>query len=79
MSGCPAFEDLSALVDGDLSGNQERQLREHLEECTSCRAQFDALTTLKRSVGRAYEGEAPSPALRRAVRAGAAKGRRQRS
>ena len=79
MSGCPAFEELSALVDGDLSGNRERHLREHLEQCTSCRAQLDGLTALKRTVGRTYEGETPSPALRRAVRAAATKQRRRRS
>ncbi len=79
MSGCPAFEELSALVDGDLSGSQERQVHEHLEKCTPCRAQFDALIALKRTVGRAYEGETPSPVLRGAVRAAAAKQRRRRS
>jgi anti-sigma factor RsiW len=79
MSGCPTFEDLNALVDGDLSGNQERQLRAHLEQCTSCRAHLDSLTALKRTIGRAYEGETPSPPLRCAVRAGAAKRRRRES
>ena len=79
MSGCPAFEDLSALVDGDLSGNHERQLREHVQHCVPCRRQLDALTALKRTVGRAYEGEAPSPALRRRVRAGLSKQRRKQS
>ena len=79
MSGCPAFEDLSALVDGDLSGNHERQLREHVRHCTPCRRQVDALTALKRAVGRAYEGEVPSPALRRAVRVGLSKHRRKQS
>ena len=76
MRECPAFGDLSALVDGELSGHQERQVREHLEQCTSCRAQLDGLTALKRTIGRAYEGETPSTALRRAVRT--AKRRRQR-
>ena len=79
MSGCPAFEDLSALVDGDLSSNQERQVREHVQHCAPCRRQLDALTALKRTVGRAYEGEAPSPALRRTVRAGVSKRRRKQS
>ena len=79
MSGCPAFEDLSALVDGDLSGNHERQLREHVQHCAQCRRQVDALAALKRSVGRAYEGEVPSPALRRTVRAGLSKSRRKSS
>ena len=77
MRECSAFGYLSALVDGELSGQQERQMREHSEECPSCRTQLDGLTALKRSVGRAYEGETPSTARRRAVRA-AAKRRRQR-
>jgi len=79
MSGCPAFEELSALADGDLSGNQERQVRAHLEHCTACRAQLDVLSALKRTVGRVYEDETPSPALRQAVRAETAKQRRGRS
>ena len=79
MSGCPAFEDLSALVDGDLSGNHERQLREHVQHCALCRRQLDALTALKRTVGRAYEGDTPSPALRRRVRARLSKQRRKQS
>lgn len=77
MSGCPAFEDLSALVDGDLAGDQERRLRRHMERCEKCRRQLDGLTALKRTVGRAYEGEAPSPTLRRAVTVALPKRRRR--
>ena len=79
MSGCPAFEKLSASIDGDLPSKQESALRRHLESCAACRRQVDALTALKRVVGRAYDNEVPAPALRRTVSAGLPKRRRRMS
>jgi len=78
MSGCPAFEHLSALIDGDLPGDRELEVRQHLEQCVTCRRQVDGLTALKRAVGRAYDSEVPSPALRRVVTANLPKRRRMR-
>jgi anti-sigma factor RsiW len=78
MSGCPAFEDLSALIDGDLPHDRELEVRQHLEHCVICHQQVDGLTALKRAVGRAYDGEVPSPALRRVVTARLPKRRRMR-
>ncbi len=78
MSECPAFEDLSALIDGDLSSEQESEVRQHLDGCATCCLQLDGLIALKGAVGRAYDSELPSPTLRRAVTAGLPKGRRRR-
>jgi anti-sigma factor RsiW len=76
MSGCPAFECLSALVDADLPHDRELEVRQHLETCAACRRHVDGLIGLKRAVGRAYDAEAPSPALRRVVTATLGKRRR---
>ena len=65
-----SLEDLSALIDGDLSSEHESKVRRHLDRCATCRRQLNGLTALKWAVGRAYDSEMPSPALRRAVRAG---------
>ncbi len=78
MSGCPAFEHLSALIDGDLPRDRESEVRRHLEHCANCHRQVDGLTILKRAVGRAYDGAVPSPALRRVVTARLSKRRRMR-
>ena len=76
MSGCPTFEPLSALVDGDLAPDQEVEVRRHLETCVACHRQVDGLAALKRAVGRAYDSDAPAPALRRVVTAKLPKRRR---
>lgn len=78
MSECPPFEDLSALTDGDLSSEQESEVRQHLDGCASCRRELDGLIALKGAVGRAYDSELPSPTLRRAVAASFPKRRRRR-
>lgn len=78
MSGCPAFEHLSALIDGDLPRDRELEVRQHLEHCVACHRQVDGMTALKRAVGRAYDSEMPSPALRRVMTAKLPKRRRMR-
>lgn len=67
MSGCPAFDELSASIDGGLPSERELALRQHLDHCAVCRRDEDALTALKRAVGRAYDNAVPAPALRRSV------------
>lgn len=76
MRGCPAFEQLSALIDGDLPRAREAEVRQHLEGCARCRRQVDGMAALKRAVGRAYDSEGPAPALRRVVAAKLPKRRR---
>lgn len=78
MSGCPAFEHLSALIDGDLPHDRELEVHQHLEHCATCHRQVEGLAALKRAVGRAYDTEVPSPALRRVVTAKLPKRHRMR-
>jgi len=75
MNNCPTFEDLNALIDGDLAAECELSVRRHLDFCSACARTADALTALKQTVGRAYDNEAPPPALARAL---AAKYRKRR-
>ncbi|HVM96097.1 MAG TPA: zf-HC2 domain-containing protein [Candidatus Acidoferrales bacterium] len=79
MRECPTFDDLNALVDGDLAGERETRVQQHVERCKSCRRQVDSLLALKRAVGRAYDSEVPAPSLRRAVTAALPKRRRRRT
>jgi anti-sigma factor RsiW len=78
MSLCPAFQDLSALIDGALPHEEELALRRHLDDCPACRSWTNGMNALKQAVGRAYGGNVPSPALQRAVRAGLPKRRHWR-
>ena len=44
---CPVDElELGGLLDGELTENRARQLREHLAGCTACAARMNHLTTL---------------------------------
>jgi anti-sigma factor RsiW len=76
MSSCPAFDELSALVDGDLTPARELEVRWHLDICATCARYAEAVVTLKRVVGRAHDRDLPLPALRRSVRASLPKRRR---
>jgi anti-sigma factor RsiW len=67
MNGCPPFEQLNALTDGELGSEGERDARRHLGLCANCADIVDAIVALKQVVGRAYENFVPPPALRRAV------------
>lgn len=40
---------LSAFVDGELTAQEEMQVREHLEQCAQCRALYEQLQTLHTS------------------------------
>ncbi len=73
MKACPPFHELNALIDADLPSEKELTVRLHLDLCAACRQRVDGLNALKRVVGSAYGGGAPSTALRRAVAAGLAK------
>jgi anti-sigma factor RsiW len=44
-------EDLSALLDGELSGLDERRLRQHVATCAGCRDAYERLTRVSRSLG----------------------------
>jgi anti-sigma factor RsiW len=78
MSHCPPLEELSALIDGDLSPRRELEIRWHLDICRTCACYADTVVGLKRAVGRAHDREIPSPAFRRSVMARVPKRRRGR-
>lgn len=75
MSPCPAFDDLSALVDGALPSGRALAVRQHLDRCADCHRWVSGLNALRQAVGRAYDSAVPSPALRRTVAAGLRKRR----
>ena len=76
MNCCPAFEELSALIDGGLSPARELEIRWHLDICRACVRYADAVVALKGAIGRAHNRDLPLPALRRSVRARLPKRRR---
>ena len=56
MGSCSGqFEEISAFLDGELTGDQELELRRHLDECESCaawRVQLEAFSAgVARSLG----------------------------
>lgn len=67
MTNCPPWEELNALIDGELSTEHELAVRRHLDICSACARHATAVVVLKRAVGRAGDREPPSPALRRSV------------
>ncbi len=67
MTNCPPWEELNALLDGELSTERELQLRWHLDICDACARHGAAVVTLKRAVGQVRERDVPSPTLRRNV------------
>jgi anti-sigma factor RsiW len=67
MTNCPTWEELNALIDGELSAERELQFRWHLDLCSACALHAAGVVTLKRAVGRLHERNVPSPALRRHV------------
>lgn len=69
MKNCPAFDELSALIDGALAPTRELAVRWHLDICPTCARVAETVVALKRAVGRAHNRELPLPALRRSVRA----------
>lgn len=50
---------LSAWLDGELTKQEEEQMRGHLEQCTQCRALFEQLQTLHTSFSDLEEIQAP--------------------
>ncbi len=54
-SGCPGFEDLMALMDGELSESRRRELEEHLRRCSDCRRIIEVQRRMESSWRDAYE------------------------
>jgi anti-sigma factor RsiW len=67
LNRCPSREEVNCLIDGELSAGRELEVRWHLDVCPGCARSLSGVEALKRAVGRAYDREVPSPALRRSV------------
>lgn len=59
---------LSAFLDGELSGHEMLQVREHIAHCPECAAEFHAIRELKQFVG-AMKAPEPSEGLEARLRA----------
>jgi hypothetical protein len=60
-SDCPSFEELMRLMDGELSGERRREVRDHLERCPRCRS---ILATQERMEASWRESYRPPPESR---------------
>lgn len=59
MSGCEYYQELiSCLLDGELSGDEEAALADHLENCPECAAMHRAFAALSQTIAEDME-EAP--------------------
>ena len=60
----PAVPLLPAYLNGTLSGEEHRQVAQHLDGCAQCRRELDECNELREALGRMYAAQpAPSPAL----------------
>jgi anti-sigma factor RsiW len=64
---CLPSDEVNGLIDGELSTERELEVRWHLDLCAVCARSIAAAVAIKRAVGRAYDREVPSLALRRSV------------
>jgi len=67
MAGEHWTEKLDAYLDGELTADDERQLRAHLRECAACAADALQRLQMKRSVNAAGARFSPSPEFRARV------------
>ena len=52
MTECERFEEqLSALLDGELSGEEEAEARAHMAACPDCRAMYEAFAAVGDAIG----------------------------
>lgn len=56
---CPHGQDLSALLDGELTASQAAVVEEHLAHCPQCAREFNALGRVRRAVRAQPVGEVP--------------------
>jgi len=56
MSDCRSFQnDLAAYLSGDLSGDSERGIKEHLAMCPKCKNEFDHIEKILEGAGALHE------------------------
>lgn len=52
MNECERFEEMiSALLDGELSAEEEAEVRAHMEHCPECRAMYEAFAAVGEAIG----------------------------
>lgn len=54
-AACPGTDELFLLLDGELTENRALRVREHVAECTVCRAEVESLHRLVRDVSAPVE------------------------
>ena len=55
-----AQQNLSAWLDRALTGDEDRQIRAHVEQCAACAGEAEALARLSSFLHRAQDEDAPS-------------------
>jgi anti-sigma-K factor RskA len=63
----PEGEELVALLLGDVTDDERRELERHLDECSACEAVFEELATTTGELAMAAPPAPPPPGLRAAV------------
>lgn len=57
---CKVVQELISLyIDGELEGEEARQLKEHIESCSECRQRFEEMRAVVQMVGAFEEEELP--------------------
>lgn len=60
MRNCEAYEAwISAFLDGELSGTEQAELREHMAGCRRCQQYFDDLVAIHEALDQEEEGPVP--------------------
>ena len=68
-SSCPRSTDLLRLLDGEVTRNQETQLRAHLERCAACREQATRVTQLLEDIAAPFDPIACADGAKEVLRA----------
>ena len=57
---CTTYQELlSVWLDGELSSFEQRELREHLDQCPGCRADWENMGRVQEQIDRLVEPNAP--------------------
>ena len=57
---CTTYQELlSAWLDGELSSFEQRELREHLDQCPGCRTAWEDMGRIQEQIDRLVEPNAP--------------------
>jgi len=57
---CTIYQELlSAWLDGELSSFEQRELREHLDQCPGCRTDWEVMGRIREQIDRLVEPNVP--------------------